>query len=336
LESLYFWEFATKSPFVYLQSSSSVFFSARPRRLHRPCAKHRPSPRRPPRCHVPPQHPRRRSPPRAGPLPAAPRRAATARAATHPAGMPAHAPAWPSLLLDPEHVLEFPTNPLLHSHTHICTAFPLPELSTSPDLRRSFCSLSTAAAAASHPRSSAPRAPSRPTSTPQPSQFRSHAPKRPDHYAGELELPLPLGLAVVPPLRRLLAPAKHTTSTTSSRRSDLATSPPLSCPPATETPSTSFGAPPPASVHRRYVATVPHFLNTGHPHDRHELLNISPHLPLTAGELPRRNLISTDRVSCVARPRTQLQRFKIFQGPICRKSEPPYSNQPICKTYRKL
>jgi hypothetical protein len=43
-------------------------------------------------------------------------------------------------------------------------------------------------------------------------------------------------------------------------------------------------------------------------------------LPLAANEPPHQNLIGTDRLSCVARPRTQLQRFESFQGPFCRKS----------------
>jgi hypothetical protein len=33
-------------------------------------------------------------------------------------------------------------------------------------------------------------------------------------------------------------------------------------------------------------------------------------------------LIGTDRLPCVARPRTQLQRFESFQGPFHRKSIP--------------
>jgi hypothetical protein len=83
---------------------------------------------------------------------------------------------------------------------------------------------------------------------------------RPDHYPGELELPPPLGLAVVPMIYCLLAPAKCTISTTSSRRSSLATFPPLSCPPATGTPSTSLEPPPPTSVRCRPAASTPLFL----------------------------------------------------------------------------
>jgi hypothetical protein len=174
----------------------------------------------------------------------------------------------PSLLLDPEHVLKLPTHSLLLSRVCISTAISSPELSTSPDLRRGLGSPSTATAAASHPRSSTPRAPPRPTEAHKPTQFHSLAPKRPDHYAGELELPPPLGLAVVPSIHCLLAPAKHTTRTTSSRGSCLATSPPLSCPPATRTLTMSLGPPPPAPVRRRYVASAPLFPNTGHPRDR--------------------------------------------------------------------
>jgi hypothetical protein len=229
----------------------------------------------------------------------------------------------PCLLLNLKHILELPVHSLLHSRTHIFTALLLPERAAPPELRRSSCSSSTAAAVASHPRSSALAAPPQPTEAHRPAQFRSLAPERLDHYAGELELPPPLGLAVVPPLRRLSAPDKHTTSPTSSRGSYLATSPPLSCPPATGTPLPFLRAPPPAPVRRRYAATAPLFPNTGHPRGRRELLNFFPHLPLAAGEPPRRNLIATDRYPCVARPRIQLQGFESFQGPFCRKSVPP-------------
>jgi hypothetical protein len=272
---------------------------------------------------VPPQQPRRRSPPRAGPLLAAPRRAAVAPSHHATCRLPAAAPAWPCLLLDLEHILELPTDSLLRSHTCIFTAFRFPELSTSPEPSRSPGFPSAAAAAASLPRSSALEGPPPLTGAPQPAQFCSLAPEQPDHYAGELELPPPLGLAVVPSIHRLLAPAKHTTSTTSSRRSCLATSSPLSCPPITETTSPSLGPPPPVSIRRRPTASALLFPNTGHPHDRRELLNLSPHFPLAVDEPPHRNLIGTDRFSCVARPRTQLQGFESFQGPFCRKSVPP-------------
>jgi hypothetical protein len=201
-------------------------------------------------------------------------------------------------------------------------AISIPDHRASPDLLRSFGSPLTAATAASHPRSSAQTASPSPTKAHQPAQFLSPAPERPDRYAGELELPPPLGLAVVPSIQRLLAPAKHTISTTSSRGSSPTTSPPLSCTLATGTPTTSLGPPPPVPVRRRYTATVPLFPDTGHPRDRRESLNLFPHLPLAAGEPPRWNLTGTDRVSCVVRPRTQLQRFKTFQGPICGKSAP--------------
>jgi hypothetical protein len=128
-----------------------------------------------------------------------------------------------------KHAQQLPHD-LLYSLKHFFSpAFLFPARSSSLDLRRSACFLLTAASAASHPRSSAPRAPPRPTGAPQPAQFCSHAPERPDHYAGELELLPPLGLAVVPSIHRLLAPAKHTVSTTSSRGSSLTTSPPPSC-----------------------------------------------------------------------------------------------------------
>jgi hypothetical protein len=267
--------------------------------------------------------PRRRSPPRAGSLPASPRRAAVAPSRHASRRLPAAAPVRPCLLLDLEHVLELPTDSLFCSHTCISIAFRFPELSTSPEPCRSLGSSSTATAAASYPRSNALAAPQQPTEAYKPAQFRSSALDRPDHSAGELELPPPLGLAVVPTICCLLTLAKHTTSTTSSRRSFPATSPPLSYPPATGTPSTSLEAPPPASVRHQPAALALLFPNTGHPCDRCELLKLFPHLPLAAGEPPRRNLISPDRLSCVARPRTQLRGFESFQGPFCRKSVPP-------------
>jgi hypothetical protein len=146
---------------------------------------------------------------------------------------------------------------LLYSLEHLySTAFPLPGRSSSPDLRRNPWPPSTATHIASHPRSSAPRAPSQPTGAPQPAQSRSRAPERPDHYAGELEFPPPLGLAVVPSIHRLLAPTKHTIRTTSSRESSLTTSPPPSCPPTTGTLMTSLEPPPPAPVRHRYAASA--------------------------------------------------------------------------------
>jgi hypothetical protein len=215
---------------------------------------------------------------------------------------PAPAPARPRLLLDLEHILEHPKYSLLLSRDCISTANSFPDHRTSPDLLRSPWMPSSAAHADFHPWSSAPRAPPRPPGAPQPVQFRSRALERPDHYASELELPPPLGLAVVPLIHYLLAPDKNTASTTSSRERCLATSPPPSCPPATGTSTTSLGPPLPAPVHRCYAASAPLFPDTGHPHDRRESLSISPHLPLAADEPSRRNLNGTDRNSCVARP----------------------------------
>jgi hypothetical protein len=187
----------------------------------------------------------------------------------------------------------------LRSRTHIPMAISFPDHRASPDLLRSFWPPSTAAHAASHPRSSAPRAPPRPTGAPQPAQSRSCAPERPDHYAGELEFPPPLGLTIVPLIHRLLAPAKHTVSTTSSRGSSLTTSPPPSGTPATGPSTTSLGPPPPAPFRPRYAASAPLCPNPDHPQDRRESVSISPRLPLAAGELSHRNLISIDRTSCV-------------------------------------
>jgi hypothetical protein len=67
---------------------------------------------------------------------------------------------------------------LLYSRTHSSsTAFPFPERSSSPDLRRRHCSLSTTAAAVSQPQSNTPAAPWQPTGAPQPIQFPSPAPE---------------------------------------------------------------------------------------------------------------------------------------------------------------
>jgi hypothetical protein len=170
------------------------------------------APRRLPSRHVPPQHPARHFPACAGPLRASPRRAAAARAITHLADLPAPAPAHSCLLLDPEHILKLPTHSLLLSRVYISTTLLFLEVSTSPDLRRSYCSSLTAAAAAAHPRSSARAAPQQPTKAHKPAQIHSPALDRPDHSAVELELPPPLGLAVVPLIHRLLAPAKYHTA----------------------------------------------------------------------------------------------------------------------------
>jgi hypothetical protein len=219
--------------------------------------------------------------PRAAPaLPAPPRRAAAARTATRATELANTCSRLPCLLLDLKHIPKLPVHSLLHSHTHICTAFLLPERDAPLEQRRSSCTLSSAASATSHPQSNAPVAPPPPTDAHKPAQFHFPALDRSDHCAGELgALPL-LGLTVVPTIHCLSAPAKHTISTTSSRGSFLATSPPLYCPPATGTPPSTHGAPPSAPVHRRYAASVPLFANTGHPRDRREPLNLFPTSPL--------------------------------------------------------
>jgi hypothetical protein len=182
----------------------------------------------------------------------------------------------------PEHILELPTYSLLHLHTPILLLCLCSDHHTPPEHHRCLGSPSTATHAASHSQSSAQIASPSPTEAHQPAQSRSRAPERPDHYAGELEFPPPLGLAVVPLIHRLLAPTKHAFSTTSSRGSSLTTSPPLSCTPATGTPTTSFGPSPPVPVRRRYTATAPLFPDTGHPRDRRESLSIFLRLPLAA------------------------------------------------------
>jgi hypothetical protein len=156
-------------------------------------------------------------------------------------------------------------NSLLPSRTHISTVFLLPERYSSPELRLSSCPPSSAASAASHPRSSALVALPQPTEAHRPVQFHFPALEQPGPQSRRARAPPPLGLAVVPTLRRLSAPAKHTTSTTSSRGSFLVTSPLLSCNPATGTPPSSRAALPPAPVHRRLAISAPLFVNTGHP-----------------------------------------------------------------------
>jgi hypothetical protein len=296
---------------------SLFFLSARSRRPHRPCAKHL-LPRAAflratcyPSTRAAAPHPALALSALLHVAPPSP------RASMHAAGLPAAAPTHPCLLLGLKHILELPTNSLSPSRTCISTDFLFPEHYTSPEPRHCLGTPSTAAATTSHPRSSALAAPPRPTEAHKPAQFRSSALDRPDHYASELELPPPLGLAVVLTIYCLLAPAKCTISTTSSHGSSLITSPPPSGTPATGTPT------PPISVRRQPAASALLFPNTGHPRDRRELLNLSPHFPLAAGEPPRRNLDATDRHPCVARPRTQLQGFESFQGPFCRKSVPP-------------
>jgi hypothetical protein len=73
---------------------------------------------------------------------------------------------------------------------------------------------------------------------PSPSNFTLPHPNIISRSAGELKAPLPPGLAVDPPIQSLLAPAKHTVSTTSSCGSSSTTSPPPSGTLATRTPST--------------------------------------------------------------------------------------------------
>jgi hypothetical protein len=121
---------------------------------------------------------------------------------------------------------------------------------------------------------------------PSPSNFVLPHPNIISRSAGELKAPLPLGLAVNPSIQSLLALAKHTVSTTSSRGSSSTTFLPPSGTLATGTPSTPLGAPPPARLRRRYAASAPPFPDTGHPRDRRESLVIFPHLPLAAGEPP--------------------------------------------------
>jgi hypothetical protein len=255
-ESLHFREIANRSSFVYLESPPPLFLCARHPTASPAICRAPAAPRRLSSRHVPPLRPRRRFLASRWPAPASPRCATAAQAAMPPAGLPTPAPVQPRLLLDPEHILELPTYSLLYLHTPILLPFLCSNHHTLPEHRRCLGSPLTATHITSHPRSSAEIASPSPTEAHQPTQFRPRAPERPDHSAGELELPLPLGLAVVPSIHSLLGPTKHTISTTSSRGSSLTTSPLLSCPPATRTPTTSLGPPPPVLVRRRYAALV--------------------------------------------------------------------------------
>jgi hypothetical protein len=304
VESLHFWRIAYQSSFVYLQSSSLCFSQRRPRRPHRPISRApaTPTPLFSAQRAAPAPRPPLRTPCWPSPCSSTSRRRRPSRHARRRACQQLlHLRSAPPSL---KACLGVPLDFFYPFHRAAFPLFPSSARVLSPELRRCLSSPSTAASATSHPRSSAPAAPPPPTDAHRPAQFRSPVLDRPDHRAGELELPPPLGLAVVLTIHCLLAPAKHTTSTTSPRGSFLATSPPLSYPPATRTPSPPLGAPLPAPVRRQQAATVPLFPNTDHPHDRRELLNLFPHFPLAVGEPPHWNLNATDRHPCVTRPRT--------------------------------
>jgi hypothetical protein len=149
---------------------------------------------------------------------------------------PAPVSAQPRLLLDPEHLLELPTHSFLPSRDYIPTTFSYPEHHPSSDLRHSLGPPSSAAPAASEPRSSAIRAPPRPTGAPQPIKFHSLAPEHRLPLRRQAQAPPPLGLAVDPTPHRPSAPTKSTSRTTSSCRSDPATPSLPSDTPASRTP----------------------------------------------------------------------------------------------------
>jgi hypothetical protein len=85
-----------------------------------------------------------------------------------PRSPPAASTSYRSLcpLFNSKHILELPIHFFLRPRTHISTAISFPDHRASPDLLRSFCSPSTAAHAASHPRSSAQIASPSPTGAP--------------------------------------------------------------------------------------------------------------------------------------------------------------------------
>jgi hypothetical protein len=116
--------------------------------------------------------------------------------------------------------------------------------------------------------------------------------------------PLPLGLTVAPALRPLLTLAKLTTSTTSTRRSFLATFLSPSCILAAGTPTPLSELRRTGLELRRTIASEPFFFDSGHPRVRREPLNLFHHFPLAAGEPPRRNLAAIVRFFCLNRPGT--------------------------------
>jgi hypothetical protein len=73
-------------------------------------------------------------------------------------------------------------------HRAALPLFPSSARVLSPELRHCLGSPSSAASAASHPRSSAPVAPPPPTNAHRPTEFHSPTQEQPDHCAGELKL----------------------------------------------------------------------------------------------------------------------------------------------------
>jgi hypothetical protein len=122
------------------------------------------------------------------PFLAPPHRAAIARALHACRRLASTCPRSLCLLLNLKRVPELPVHSLLHSRTHICTVFLLPEHYASPELRHCLGSPSSAASATSHPQSSAPVVPPPPTDAHRPTQFHSPTLEQPDHRAGELKL----------------------------------------------------------------------------------------------------------------------------------------------------
>jgi hypothetical protein len=113
--------------------------------------------------------------------------------------LPAPVSAQPSLLLDPEHLLELPTHSFLPSRDYIPTTFSSPEHHPSSDLRHSLRPLSSAAHTTSVPRSRAPRAPSQLPAAHRPTQFPSSALEHCLPQRRQAQAPPPLDLTEASP-----------------------------------------------------------------------------------------------------------------------------------------
>jgi hypothetical protein len=174
VESLPFWKLQTSPPSSTSSPSSALLAPVPPP----PSPAIFPSSSCPAPLYFAPralQHPHPPLPGLCWPLLTPPRHAAAARARHAHCRLASTCPRLLCLLLNLKCIPELPVHSLLHSRTHICTVFLLPEHYASSELRRSSCSPSSATSAASHPRSSAPVAPPPPTDAHRPIQFPSPA-----------------------------------------------------------------------------------------------------------------------------------------------------------------
>jgi hypothetical protein len=114
--------------------------------------------------------------------------------------------------------------------------------------------------------------------------------------ASAISLPTAVLFLVEPKFHPFSFLARSTISTTSPHRGSLTNSPSPSSTPVTE------AQPPPSeprcagSVLSRTATSELPFYDSNHPQVRRELLNVFPHLSLTAGEPPRRILIAAARL----------------------------------------